>query len=57
MLENGADFWIFCTKVHDHLKDTGMDSISYLPDPHDHMDMLLVVNNYSHFTLEYVIAM
>ena len=56
MVENGADFWIFCNKVHDHLMDTGMEPISYLPDPHDPMDMLLVVHHYSRFNLEYAIA-
>ena len=33
LVENGADFWIFCNKVHDHLVDTSMELISYLPDP------------------------
>ena len=54
---SGAIFCLFCTKVNDHHEDTGMDSISYLPDLHDHMNMILVVNNYSCFTLEYVISM
>ena len=54
---NGANFLIFCNKVHDHLVDTGMEPISYLPDPHDpSMDMLLVVHHYSHFNLEYAIV-
>jgi hypothetical protein len=53
---SGADFRLFCTKVNDHLEDTGMDSISYLPDPHDRMNMISVVTNYSRFTLEYVIS-
>ena len=52
---SGADFCLFCTKVNDHLKDTGMDSISYLPDPHDRTHMISVVTNYSRFTLEYII--
>ena len=56
-MANGADSQIFCNKVHDHLKDTSMDSISYLPDPHNPMDMLSVVDHYSCFTLEYVIVM
>ena len=34
-----------------------MESISYPPDPHDHMTMLSVVNNHSCFTLVYVIVM
>ena len=38
-----ADFHFFCTKVNDHLKDTGMDSISYLLDPHDCMNMIFLV--------------
>ena len=42
--------------MHDHLKDTGTDSIAYLPDPHNPMDMLLVMDHYSCFTLEYAIA-
>ena len=53
---SGADFWIFCNKVHDHLEDTGMDSISYLPDPHNRMNMISVVTNYSCFTLEHLIS-
>ena len=50
MTLKGADFRRFCTKVQEHLEDTGMDPISYLPDLHNQMNMISVVMNYSCFT-------
>ncbi len=35
----------------DHLIDTGMDSVSYLPDPKDAMKMISVITSHSHFTI------
>jgi hypothetical protein len=38
----------------DHLIDTGMDSISYLPDPKDATKMISIITSHSHFTISSV---
>jgi hypothetical protein len=45
------DLTSFQDAVMDHLIDTGMDSISYLPDPKDAMKMISVVTSHSRFTI------
>ena len=45
------DLTPFQDTVMEHLKDTGMDSISYLPDPKDTTKMISVVTSHSRFTI------
>ena len=40
--------------VFDQLENTGMDSVSYLPDPLEPTNMVSAVKNFVHFTLEYI---
>jgi hypothetical protein len=47
------DLSLFEDKVWKHLLDTGMDTISYLPDVEDSTVMTSVVHGHSRFTLEY----
>ena len=42
----------FVTIVSNYLKRTGMDTITYLPDPTDASKVLSVVENYSRFGLQ-----
>ena len=42
-----------CTNVWDHLKECGMDTIAYLPDPANPLKMQSVVMNHGRFTLDY----
>ncbi len=41
----------FQTRIWDHLSDTGMDTIAFLPDPGDPSRMMNVVKEHSRFTL------
>ena len=43
----------FVTDVMDHMKQTGLDTITYLPDPEDNNNMTSVVEHHGRFTLEY----
>ena len=45
------DLTPFQDTVMEHLKDTGMDSISYLPDPKDTTKMISVITSHSRFTI------
>ena len=47
------DFVRFVDKVWQHLRDTGMDTIAYLPDSEDQTIMASVVKNHSRYSLEY----
>ena len=49
-----SDFLDFTTLVFDRLENTGMDYVSYLPDPLEPSNMVSVVKNFARFTLEYV---
>lgn len=44
----------FQDTVMEHLADTGMDSIAYLPDPKDTTKMISVVTSHSRFTIDSV---
>lgn len=46
------DLVSFQNAVWDHLTDTGMDSIAYLPDPTDHTKMTNVVKSHSRYTVQ-----
>ena len=46
------DLKVFSEAVWEHMVDTGMDSIAYLPDPADATKMLNVVTYHSRFTLD-----
>ena len=48
----GDDLSIFVSAVWKHLRDTGMDTIAYLPDPEDPTTMNDVVNNHARYTLD-----
>ena len=48
------DLTSFQDAVMDHLTDTGMDSISYLPDPKDATKMISVITSHSRFTISSV---
>lgn len=48
------NFKKFSVKVMEHLRDTGMDTILYLPDPADKLRMLSVVSHHSHFSFDSV---
>ena len=43
----------FVTDVMDHIKQTCLDTITYLPDPADQKIMTTVVEHHGRFTLEY----
>jgi hypothetical protein len=45
------DVTSFQDAVMDHLIDTGMDSISYLPDPKHATKMISVITSHSCFTI------
>jgi hypothetical protein len=45
------DLTSFQDAVMDHLTDTGMDSISYLPDPKDATKMISIITSHSRFTI------
>ena len=47
-----GDLAKFTVKVFDHFVDVGMDSISYLADPHDPTNMLSVVTDHPRFTFD-----
>ena len=49
-----SNFLDFTILVFDCLKNTSMDSISYLLDPLEPSNMVSVVKNFAHSTLEYV---
>jgi len=49
-----GDLVTFQHKVWNHLVDTGMDSIAYIPDPVDSSLMVNVVEDHGRFTLESV---
>ena len=49
-----ADFVRFIDRVWDHLQDTGMDTIAYLPDSEAPTTMASVVKSHSRFALDYV---
>jgi len=53
--DKGGELEQFCTNVYDHLKDSGMDTISYLPDPANPVKMISVVQNHGRFNKEYTI--
>jgi len=44
------DFVIFKDKLWDHFRDTGMDTIAYLPDPADNSTMINIVKWHARFT-------
>jgi hypothetical protein len=48
------DLTSFQDAVMDQLIDTGMDCISYLPDPKDAMKMISVITSHSHFTIAFM---
>ena len=48
----GDDLSVFVSAVWKHLRDTGMDTIAYLPDPEDPTTMNDVVNNHARYTLD-----
>ena len=54
LTQKDGDFLNFTIPIFDRLKNTGMDSVSYLPDPLAPTTMVLVVKNFACFTLEYV---
>jgi hypothetical protein len=45
------DLFDFQKSIWDHLSDTGMDTIAFLPDPGDPSRMMNVVKEHSRFTL------
>ena len=47
---------VFVTEVFDHLKQTELDTITYLPDPANNKEMLSVVEHHGRFTLDYTKA-
>ena len=46
-----SDLAVFQNAIWKHLRNTGMDTISYLPDPEDPTKMVSVVTNHARFTL------
>ena len=42
----------FVTDVMDHMKQTGLDTITYLPDPASKKKMTTVIEHHGRFTLE-----
>jgi hypothetical protein len=46
-----TDLSVFQNSVWKHLRNSGMDTISYLPDPEDPTKMTSVVTNHARFTL------
>ncbi len=49
-IEKGGDVVAVQTNVLKHLQDTGMDAISYLPNPQDPTTMINVIENHSCYT-------
>ena len=54
LTQKDGDFLDFTVLIFDRLENTGMDSVSYLPDPLAPTTMVSVVKNFARFTLEYV---
>ena len=50
--KKGDQLTTFVTKVWNHLVDTGMDTIAYLPDPENSKVMTNVVKCHSRFTID-----
>ena len=50
--EEGGDLAAFQNTVLKHLQDTGMDAISYLPNPQDPTTMINIIENHSRFTVK-----
>ena len=46
-----TDLSVFQNSVWKHLRNSGMDTMSYLPDPEDPTKMTSVVTNHARFTL------
>ena len=51
--KNG-DLYKFQRRLIDHLKIMGMDTITYLPDPADNVQMVNVITDHTRFTQAYV---
>jgi hypothetical protein len=51
-IEKGGDVVAVQTNVLKHLQDTGMDAISYLPNPQDPTTMINVIENHSCYTIK-----
>ena len=47
------DLQLFQQDVLDHLEDTGMNTISYLPDPGDAQKMICVITDHGRFNLKH----
>jgi len=50
--EKSGDLLVFQNSIWDHLVDTGMDTIAYIPDPVDDTRMINVVKNHARFTVK-----
>lgn len=48
--EKTDDLMVFQTSIWDHLVDTGMETIAYIPDPVNTTSMVNVVKNHARFT-------
>ena len=48
------DLTEFASKIWKHLRNSGMDSIAYIPDPRDATTMLSVVKEHPRLTIDYV---
>ena len=48
-----SELEVFVTAVANHLKQNGLDTISYLPDPADETEMKSVVEHHGRYTKEY----
>jgi hypothetical protein len=51
-IQESGDVVAFQTNVLKHLQDTGMDAISYLPNPQDPTTMINVIENHSCYTVK-----
>lgn len=50
------DLRAFCNAVWKHLVQSGMDTITYFPDPADNTKMVSIVENPNRFTKDYVVS-
>ena len=52
LTQKDGDFLDFTVLIFDRLENTGMDSVSYLPDPLAPSTMVSVVKNFARFMME-----
>jgi len=52
--DHAGDLSVFQTSMMKHFKDTGMDTITYLPHPKDSTDMVSVITHHSSFSIDSV---